>query len=81
METKTSGSKCMAAWTAMEEIMDIWLTLCYLEVPIKGVTYLLKKDASTVVDSSKFLCSINNTKCNHGHSCQTSMFDPYSFDN
>jgi len=51
VETATYGSEFVAAKTAVEQIMDVRLTLMYLGVPIDGPTYLYG-DNKTVVTSS-----------------------------
>lgn len=53
MEAATYGLEFMAARTAMEQIMDLRLTIHYLGIPIKTMTYLFG-DNNTVVDSSMF---------------------------
>ena len=53
VETATFGSELMADRTAMEQIMDLRLTLRYLGIPIKTLTYLFG-DNKTVVNNSMF---------------------------
>ena len=51
VETATFGSEFVAARTAVEQIMDLRLTLRYLGVPIRDKSYLFG-DNMTVVNSS-----------------------------
>ena len=51
VETATCGSEYMAARIVIEQIMDLQISLRYLEVNLKGATYLFG-DNKTVVDSS-----------------------------
>ena len=51
VETATYGSEFVTARTATEQIMDLRLTLQYLGVPVREVSYLFG-DNKAVVDSS-----------------------------
>ena len=51
VETATYGSEFVTARTAVEQIMDLRMTLRYLGVPIREVSYLFG-DNKSVVDSS-----------------------------
>jgi len=53
VEAATYGLEFMTARTAMEQIMDLRLTIHYLGIPIKTMTYLFGEN-NTVVDSSMF---------------------------
>ena len=50
VETATYGSEFVIARTAVEQIMDLRMTLRYLGVPIRKVSYLFG-DNKSVVDS------------------------------
>ena len=51
VETATFGSEFVAARTAVEQIIDLRLTLRYLGVPVEGPTYVFG-DNKTTVDAS-----------------------------
>ena len=51
VETATYGSEFVAARTATDQILDLRLTLRYLSVPIRDVSYMFG-DNKSVVDSS-----------------------------
>ena len=52
VETATHSSEYVAARTAVEQIMDLRLTLRYLGVPIRRSTYLFGDNESVVNSSS-----------------------------
>ena len=56
VETTTYGSELVAACVAVQQIMDIRLTLKYMGVPIDGPSWLLGDNMSVV------------TSCNNPHS-------------
>jgi hypothetical protein len=51
VETATYGSEFIAARTCVDQVVDLWTTLCYLGVPIRETSYIFG-DNKTVVDSS-----------------------------
>jgi hypothetical protein len=52
VETATYGSEFVAARTAMEQIIDLRIKLCYLGVPIKGSTTMFGDNKSVVNSAS-----------------------------
>ena len=62
VETAMYGSEYVAAKNAVEQIMDMHLTLRYLGVPLQGATYLFG-DNQSVINSS----SIPHYKLNKRH--------------
>jgi hypothetical protein len=52
VETATYGSEFVAARTAVEQILDLRIELCYLGVPIKGNTVMFGDNESVVNSSS-----------------------------
>jgi hypothetical protein len=52
VETATYGSEFVAACTAMEQIIDLRIKLCYLGVPIKGSTTMFGDNESVVNSAS-----------------------------
>jgi hypothetical protein len=53
VETATYGSEYVAARTCVEQLMDIRTTLRYLEVPIRGQSYMFGDNESVVNSSMK----------------------------
>jgi hypothetical protein len=51
VETATYGSEFISAWTCINQIVDLRLTLRYLGIPIRDVSYMFG-DNKTVGDSS-----------------------------
>jgi hypothetical protein len=51
VETATFGSEFIAARTTIDQIVDLWTTLCYLGVPIQEKSYVFG-DNKTVIDAS-----------------------------
>jgi len=52
VETATFGSEHVAARTATEQILDLYLTLCYLGVPIDGPSFMFGDNESVVNTAS-----------------------------
>ena len=52
VETATYGSEFVAARIAIDQILDIRLTLCYLGVPVNGSTYLFGDNQSVITSST-----------------------------
>jgi hypothetical protein len=50
IEMATYGSKFISAWTCIDQIVDLCLTLRYLGIPIRDVSYMFG-DNKTVIDS------------------------------
>lgn len=51
VETATCGSECSSARTCVEKILDLRITLRYLRVPIRSISYMFG-DNKSVVDSN-----------------------------
>ena len=52
METATYGSEFVAARTAVDQITELWHSLCYLGVPIRDRSYLFGDNRSVVVNAT-----------------------------
>ena len=52
VETATYGSEFVAAWTAVDQIIDIRTTLRYLGVPIRDKSYMFGDNKSVVTSST-----------------------------
>jgi hypothetical protein len=50
VEMTTYGSKFISARTCINQIVDLWLTLRYLGIPIRDVSYMFG-DNKTIIDS------------------------------
>jgi hypothetical protein len=50
VKTVTYGSEFISAWTCINQIVDLRLTLRYLGIPIRDVSYMFG-DNKTVIDS------------------------------
>jgi hypothetical protein len=50
VETATYGSKFLSVLTCIDQIVDLWLTLRYLGILIRDMSYMFG-DNKTVVDS------------------------------
>jgi hypothetical protein len=51
VETATFGSEFIAARTTIDQIIDLWTTLCYLGIPIREKSYVFG-DNKTVINAS-----------------------------
>jgi hypothetical protein len=51
IKTATYGSKFISAQTCIKQIVDLCLTLRYLSIPIRDVSYMFG-DNKTIIDSS-----------------------------
>ena len=52
VETATYGSEFVAAWTVVNQIIDIHTTLQYLGVPIRDKSYMFGDNRSVVTSST-----------------------------
>jgi hypothetical protein len=50
VETATYGSEFISAWTCINQIVDLCLTLWYLGILIRDVSYMFG-DNKTIIDS------------------------------
>ena len=83
VETVIYGSEFMAARTCVDQVMDLWLTLCYLGVPIREKSYMFG-DNKTIVDSSskphaKLHRRHNTLSFHHVHEAVVSMFISFTY--
>jgi hypothetical protein len=51
VETATFGSEFIAARTTIDQIVDLWMTLHYLGIPIWEKSYIFR-DNKTIIDAS-----------------------------
>ena len=63
VEAATYGSEFMAARLAVQQIIDMWLTLCYMGIPLNGPAWLFG-DNESLVESSTIPASNLNKRHN-----------------